>query len=168
MEFIEILIGVDPGAGGCLVALSAADFSYIDHLQMPLDASSRVDGFAVSAWLLELSKRYYITRAYIEKVGARPHQGVCSSFSFGHSVGVIVGVLSVCSISTAAITPQAWKKAAGLIGTEKDASRIKALESYPQLKDLQKKGKGQALADAIYICRAGAEINLRHGWVSNF
>lgn len=162
MAFIEILIGVDPGAGGCLVALSAADFSYIDHLQMPLDASSRVDGFAVAAWLLELSNRCYISCAYIEKVGARPHQGVCSCFSFGHSVGVIVGVLSVCSVSITEITPQAWKKAAGLIGTEKDASRIKALESYPQIKDLQKKGKGQALADAIYICRAGAEIKLKN------
>lgn len=162
MEFIGILIGVDPGAKGCLVALSAADFSYIDHLQMPLDASSRVDGFAVAAWLLELSARHCIASAYIEKVGARPRQGVCSAFSFGHSVGVIVGVLSDLRVSTTAITPQAWKKAAGLIGTEKDASRIKALESYPQIKDLQKKGKGQALADAIYICRAGAEIKLKN------
>lgn len=165
MEFIEILIGVDPGAGGCLVALSAADFSYIDHLQMPLDASSRVDGFAVAAWLLELSARCYITRAYIEKVGARPRQGVCSSFSFGYSVGVIVGVLSDLRVIYDQITPQTWKKAAGLIGTEKDASRIKALESYPQVKDLQKKGKGQALADAIYICRAGAEIKLKNSGV---
>lgn len=162
MAFIEILIGVDPGAGGCLVALSAADFSYIDHLQMPLDDSDRVDGFAVSAWLLKLLQHCCITRVYIEKVGARPAQGVCSCFSFGHSVGVIVGVLSVCSVSITEITPQAWKKAAGLIGTEKDASRIKALESYPQIKDLQKKGKGQALADAIYICRAGAEIKLKN------
>lgn len=165
MEFIEILIGVDPGAEGCLVALSAADFSHIDHLQMPLDASSRADGYAVAAWLLELSARYRISSAYIEKVGARPRQGVCSAFSFGYSTGVIVGVLSELRVSTTAITPQAWKKAAGLIGTEKDASRIKALESYPQIKDLQKKAKGQALADAIYICRAGAEIKLKNSGV---
>jgi len=162
VEFIEILIGVDPGAKGCFVALSAADFSYIDHLQMPLDVSSRVDGFAVAAWLLELSARYCVTGAYIEKVGARPRQGVCSAFSFGYSTGVIVGVLSELRVICDQITPQAWKKAAGLIGTEKDASRIKALESYPQIKDLQKKGKGQALADAIYICRAGAEIKLKN------
>jgi crossover junction endodeoxyribonuclease RuvC len=54
------------------------------------------------------------------------------------------------------VTPQKWKKAAGLIGTDKDAARTRAIQLWPNWRDLDKKGKGQALADAALIARYGA------------
>jgi hypothetical protein len=56
------------------------------------------------------------------------------------------------------VTPQAWKKSQGLIGTDKDAARSRAIQLWPTWKELHKKGKGQALADAALIARRGGEV----------
>lgn len=49
------------------------------------------------------------------------------------------------------VTPQAWKRGAGLIGKDKDAARSRAVQLYPGLRVLDFKGKGGAVADAILI-----------------
>jgi crossover junction endodeoxyribonuclease RuvC len=53
------------------------------------------------------------------------------------------------------VTPQKWKKAAGLIGTDKEAARARAIQLWPEWRALDTKGKGQALADAALISRYG-------------
>lgn len=56
------------------------------------------------------------------------------------------------------LTPVAWKKGAGLIGTDKDAARSRAIQLYPALRALDTKARGQALADAILIARHGSQL----------
>jgi crossover junction endodeoxyribonuclease RuvC len=53
------------------------------------------------------------------------------------------------------VTPNMWKTRARLTGQDKDASRVKAIQMYPHWRDLDKKGKGQALADATLIAIYG-------------
>jgi crossover junction endodeoxyribonuclease RuvC len=77
-------------------------------------------------------------------------------FNFGHSCGTIMGVIAALGYAHTMVTPQKWKKAAGLIGTEKDAARARGIQLWPHWSDLHKKGKGQALADAALIARFGA------------
>jgi crossover junction endodeoxyribonuclease RuvC len=76
-------------------------------------------------------------------------------FSFGHSCGVIAGVLGAFEIPVTYVTPQAWKKRAGLSGTDKDAARSLAIQMWPAWRELDKRGQGQALADAALIARYG-------------
>jgi len=76
-------------------------------------------------------------------------------FSFGHSAGVIQGVLGAFEIPVTMVTPNMWKTRARLTGLDKDASRVKAIQMYPYWRDLDKKGKGQALADATLIAIYG-------------
>ena len=64
-----------------------------------------------------------------------------------------MGVLSALEIPVSGISPQEWKKRAGLIGKDKDASRSKALELWPHWRVLDKKGEGQAMADAALMAR---------------
>jgi len=64
-----------------------------------------------------------------------------------------MGVLGAMCIPHTMVTPQAWKKAAGLIGTDKDAARARAIQLWPKWRELDKKGKGQALADAALIAK---------------
>ena len=52
--------------------------------------------------------------AAVEKVGAMPHQGVSSMFSFGQSFGYILGVLAACGIPYQLVPPRVWKKDFGL------------------------------------------------------
>ena len=92
---------------------------------------------------------------YVEQVGAMPGQGVSSMFNFGHACGTVMGVIGALGYPHTMVTPQKWKKAAGLIGTDKDAARSRAIQLWPEWKDLGKKGKGQALADAALIALYG-------------
>jgi crossover junction endodeoxyribonuclease RuvC len=76
-------------------------------------------------------------------------------FNFGHSCGTVMGVLGALDIPHTMVTPQKWKKAAGLIGTDKDAARSRAIQLWPTWTELGSKGKGQALADAALIAKFG-------------
>lgn len=151
-----MILGVDPGSSGCLVVLTP-DFGYVAHLHMPLikvGTKSRVNGAALAAWLRAMP----IEHAYIELVGAmggKGKQGASSMFSFGHAAGVVEGIIAALDIPITLVKPEVWKKRAGLIGQDKDASRTRAIQLYPQLRALDLKAKGQALADAMLIARYG-------------
>ena len=76
-------------------------------------------------------------------------------FTFGHAAGVVQGLVQGQGHPLTLVTPQKWKKAAGLIGSEKDAARSAAILQWPSWRELDAKGKGQALADAALIARFG-------------
>lgn len=150
-----VIIGVDPGCSGSLVAVDYKTGDFVGHLIMPtikVGSKTRVDAASIKHWLNELPT---IHHAYIEQVGAMPKQGVSSMFTFGHAVGTVVGVIVGSGIPVTFLTPQSWKKTAGLIGSEKDAARSRAIQLYPNLKELSAIGKGQAIADALLIARHG-------------
>lgn len=150
------VLGVDPGCSGSLVLITELG-GYIDHLAMPtikVGTKSRVNGAAVAAWI----RQYGISHAYLEQVGAMPGQGTASMFTFGHAVGVAEGILQGLNIPYTLVTPQAWKKSAGLIGSDKDAARSRAIQLYPELRALDAKAKGQAIADALLIARHGIGV----------
>ncbi len=150
------VLGIDPGCSGALVLVTEQG-GYIDHLAMPtikVGTKSRVNGAAVSAWL----RQYGVTHAYLEQVGAMPGQGTASMFTFGHAAGVAEGILQGLNIPYTLVTPQAWKKSAGLIGSDKDAARSRAIQLYPELRALDAKAKGQAIADALLIARHGIGV----------
>ena len=149
------VLGIDPGCSGALVLVTQQG-GYIDHLAMPIikvGTKSRVNGAAVAAWV-----NSGITHAYLEQVGAMPGQGTASMFTFGHAAGVAEGILQGLNIPYTLVTPQAWKKSAGLIGSDKDAARSRAIQLYPELRALDAKAKGQAIADALLIARFGVGV----------
>lgn len=154
-----MIIGIDPGCSGAL-ALLFDDGEIVDTLLMPtikVGTKSRVNGAAVAAWLRDAKERSGLRglHAYLEQVGAMPGQGVSSMFTFGHAAGLVEGVVTGAGIPLTLVTPQAWKKKAGLIGQDKDAARSRAIQLYPGCRLLDLKGKGQAIADAILIARHG-------------
>jgi len=147
-------IGVDPGMSGAIVVMDQSA-GFIDYCLCPktvVGKSNRVDVPSLAAFLREQED---ITGAFIEKVGAMPGQGVSSMFSFGHSAGAAEGCVAAMGIPITHVTPQSWKKKFSFVGSDKDAPRSKAALRYPDVDVLRKKGKGQAVADAIFIALAG-------------
>ena len=122
---------------------------------MKTGAANRVNAAALAAIIRRTIFDDEETRAYVELVSSMPGQGVASMFSFGHSAGVIQGVLGAYRMPVKMVTPQAWKKRAGLIGKDKEASRTLAIQMWPEWRDLDKKGVGQAFADAAFIALYG-------------
>lgn len=145
---MNIVIGIDPGNSGALVVL--ADGKPIEWLSMPtlaVGTNTRVNAAAIAAFLRPFSSAH----AYLELVGCMPKQGGSSGFTFGHAAGVVQGVLQGLGIAFTLVTPQKWKRNAGLIGTDKDVARGRAIMLWPDWRDLDSKGKGGAFADAALI-----------------
>ena len=146
------VLGVDPGLAGAFVLLE--DAQPIEWGVMPTKvegSNKRINASALAAvWRFA-----NIDVAYLEQVGAMPNQGVTSMFTFGHATGTIRGVLGALEIPVRLVTPQAWKKGAGLLNKDKDAARSLAIQLWPDWRVLDKKGEGQALADAALIARYG-------------
>jgi crossover junction endodeoxyribonuclease RuvC len=142
------ILGIDPGLTGALVILD--NKNPIEWMRMPVymvGKSNRVNAAALAAFINDAG----VDSAVIEQVGAMPGQGVTSMFTFGHACGTIMGVLGAIGIPHSLVTPQAWKKQAGIIGKDKDASRSRALQLWPHWRSLDKKGEGQAMADAALM-----------------
>lgn len=156
-----MIFGIDPGNSGALVALGARG-EVIDVLPMPtvrVGTNHRVNGAAVAAWLRSHHEPG-TSHAFLELVASQPGQGTRSMFTFGHAAGLVEGLLQGLGIPYTLLQPGIWKKTARLLGTDKDAARSRAIQLYPDLRVLDLKAKGQAVADALLIARAG--LTLEH------
>lgn len=151
----KVIIGIDPGCSGAIVVLNSSG-TYQNAILTPtvkVGTKTRVNGAAVASFLRAFDLNG--AEAFLEQVGAMPGQGVSSMFTFGHAAGCVEGILQGLLIPYSLVTPQAWKKTAGLIGSDKDAARSRAIQLYPSLRILDQKAKGQAVADALLIARHG-------------
>ena len=144
-------IGIDPGISGAIAILQDDD-SLINVYDMPIMAGTGKRQQVNASELVKiLSQANGIS--YVERVSAMPGQGVSSMFSFGTSYGIVLGVLAALQIPVVLVTPQRWKKIAGLTGKEKDMARTLAQQLYPEAALGRKRDIGRA--DAILIARFG-------------
>ena len=96
-------------------------------------------------------------RAYVEKVGAMPGQGVTSMFHFGKSAGFIEGVLNAFRIPFSLVTPQKWKKEFGLHSDKQESINV-CKELFPQanlLPTSRCRKDSDGMAEALLIAEFG-------------
>ncbi|WP_419833081.1 hypothetical protein [Endozoicomonas atrinae] len=151
----KIIIGIDPGLTGGIAILDSRNKELIRVEDMPIipeGGKKKVSGHGLMK-LIGGYTRHQVEMVYLEKVGARPGQGVVSMFNFGRSYGAVEAAVSLMGFPLTYVTPQRWKRSAGLMGTHKDASRGKVLDLYPDADVHRKKDNGRA--DAVLIARYG-------------
>ncbi len=149
-----IVFGIDPGVSGAISVFE--NKKIITFFDMPTMIEGKKNKRQVNAAQLahEIKSRITdreATSVIIEQVSAMPGQGVTSMFNFGQSFGVIKGICSALGISIYFIRPVKWKKHFNLIGSEKDASRTKVIEMFPDLSPQLNKKKDSNKSDAILI-----------------
>lgn len=157
-----MVIGIDPGVSGAVAWLleSGEFYRAVDMPTMKLGKSSRVNAAELSRCLRDFRPSH----AVVERVASMPKQGVASTFAFGHSAGVLEGILAALGIPYELVTPQSWKRHFGLLGADKDASRAKAIQLYPDAPLGRKKdvGRADAMLLARYVVeRRATQINTR-------
>lgn len=119
-----IFIGIDPGAKGGWSIIredGSIECKIWDDAKFIEDMRD-----------LSLSN-YNNCRCALEKVGAMPKQGVCSTFKFGESYGQIQGILRALEIPYQTVPPQTWKKAFSLINQDKSKSIETAQKLFPDV-----------------------------------
>jgi hypothetical protein len=158
---LRITIGIDPGQTGAIAVL--ADGEPVQVFDMPVSAR-KVKGQEVSATALAIELRAIQRRCegahvycVVEQVGAMPGNGGTSMFRFGEGYGIVKGTLSALGIGYSTVIPPKWKKWAGLIGADKDASRTLCMQKFPGATPWLTRKKDNGRADAILIARYGWE-----------
>tara|TARA_B100001540_G_C15609613_1_gene552444 strand:- start:299 stop:793 length:495 start_codon:yes stop_codon:yes gene_type:complete len=151
-----LIIGIDPGISGAICFFENGEVKEI--IEMPTMADGKknkkqINGTQIYNEILGRIRGFSKKDIFvvIEQVSAMPGQGVTSMFNFGQSFGVIKGICSAMQLSTYFIRPVKWKKYFGLIKSEKDASRTKAIEIFPYISSNLSKKKDANKADAILI-----------------
>ena len=107
----------------------------------------------------EINKKKEII-VVVEHVNAMPGQGVTSMFNFGQSFGVLKGICAALSLPIYFVRPTKWKKYFNLIKTNKDASRTKVIQIYPEISGKISRKKDSNKADAILIARYFSDTQL--------
>ena len=153
-----IIFGIDPGVSGAISVLE--DKKIIEVFDMPtmIDGKKnkkQVNGSQVTNIIKERlnNDKEKEVVVVVEHVNAMPGQGVTSMFNFGQSFGVIKGICSALSLPIYFVRPTKWKKHFNLIKTNKDASRTKVIQTYPEISSKLSKKKDSNKADAILIAR---------------
>ena len=153
----KIILGFDPGQTGAIAAFDGERIEAV--IDMPTmtrlhGKGNQVNPYTLATALIDLCAGREAT-AVLEAVSAMPGQGVSSTFHFGESVGVVLGVLGALQIPVRMVTPAKWKKAAGLLGRDKDAARTLAIQLHPEVADQLARKKDTGRADAVGIARFG-------------
>ena len=151
-----LIIAIDPGISGSICFFE--DGKILDVFEMPTMTDGKKNKKQVNGAQIynEISKKIrgiekQNIRVIIEQVSAMPGQGVTSMFNFGQSFGILKGICSAMQLPMYFVRPAKWKKYFGLIKSEKDASRTKAIEMFPYFSSQLSKKKDSNKADAILI-----------------
>ncbi len=151
-----LIIGIDPGISGSICFFK--DGKILEVIEMPTMTEGKKNKRQVNGSQIfnEISKRISKVenldiRVIIEQVSAMPGQGVTSMFNFGQSFGILKGICSAMQLPMYFVRPAKWKKYFGLINSEKDASRTRAIEIFPYFSSQLSKKKDSNKADAMLI-----------------
>ena len=151
-----MIFGIDPGVSGAISILQNKKVIEVYDMPTMIDGKKnkkQVNGSQVSNIIRERLNENNEIIVVVEHVNAMPGQGVTSMFNFGQSFGVIKGVCSALSVPIYFVRPTKWKKYFNLIKTNKDASRTKVIEVYPEISGKLSRKKDSNKADAILIAR---------------
>ena len=149
-----IIIGIDPGITGGISVLENKKVIEVYDTPTMIDGKKnkrQVNGAQVTNIIKDVLNKNKEIVVVVEHVNAMPGQGVTSMFNFGQSFGVIKGICSALSLPIYFVRPSKWKKHFNLIKTNKEASRTKVIEIYPEISSKLSRKKDSNKADAILI-----------------
>ena len=149
-----IIIGIDPGINGAISVIENKKIIEVYDTPTMIDGKKnkrQINGAQVTNIFKERLNGEKEVVVVVEHVNAMPGQGVTSMFNFGQSFGVIKGICAALNLPIYFVRPAKWKKHFNLIKTNKDASRTKVIEAYPEISSKLHRKKDSNRADAILI-----------------
>ncbi len=161
---MSIVIGIDPGSNGGIALLFGEAIALTETLNMANKTDQEM-------WRFIEHGGHQGATAWLEKVAARPGQGVTSMFTFGVNYGLIRAWIVAADMRRRHITPAKWQREFSLptlkdCGYDKNkhstrgpATTIKkkahkdvAQELFPTIKVIHN------IADALLIAEYGRRI----------
>lgn len=158
---MSLYIGIDPGAAGAVAVLDGnGQIVAINDMPAVKVKVGKTERSRVSAAMLAhlLDQTAHDTQMVVlERVGGMTGQSASASFTFGYGAGIVEGVIATLRLPVALVTPQAWKRSAGIVA-DKGAAREAAIRMWPSSASLFARVKDDG--------RAEAALMARHGWMA--
>jgi crossover junction endodeoxyribonuclease RuvC len=149
-----VILGIDPGVTGALAFLRPSN--RVETFPMPVFKAKHgheLDEAALSRMLDARSRD--IEFALLERQWARPTDGGPQAFKLGCNFGALRMLLASNFIPYRMVTPQAWKRAMGLLNEGKDASRAAATKAFPQDAEQWRLKRAEGRAEAALLASWG-------------
>jgi hypothetical protein len=152
---LTAIVGIDPGLHGGIAKIDPEAHT-VELFKMPIltftktKTKTYVDQYRLGNILCDNE----ILRCYLEEVGARPDEGVVSTWTFAQSYGTVIGALGALEIPTTLVRPAVWKKVLK-VPADKDAARYRASQLFPQCAKAWEKKNEDGLAEASLIAFYG-------------
>jgi len=145
MAALKQALAIDPGLKGALAWVNEAGF-LLEVEDMPV-----VDNNVSAPLLANLIVGYGpVEVIIIERQQSMPKQGVASSFKTGTGYGILIGICAALHIPTVFWPSSMWKKTLRL-SSNKEYSRQRALERWPDQTSLFKLKKHEGRAEAALL-----------------
>ena len=146
------VLGVDPGLQGALATWDGKQLIIID---VPIvKARARGNEINLPALADVVRKLTPFDSAYVERNSVRPKEGISSAQKNGLVAGMLLGCVAMCCRQINRPTPTQWKKKLGLT-KDKDYSRTKAIEIFPDYHGLFARKKDHGRAEAALLALYG-------------
>lgn len=131
---MRFILGVDPGLSGAAALYnpnasikSGLRWTVIDLPTIGDKSQRRINAPAFRDFVTSLDP----VHAFIELATVMPGQGISSSGRYMRAAGAVEAIIAALNIPITFVTPQTWKKFHGLRGSDKEQSRAKALQLFP-------------------------------------
>lgn len=147
MSAARAVLGYDPGVNGGLVVLDAAGgVAFCRGLNDKMGENESLEvAWAAASALLKAGG----WEGYAEKVGHMSGDGGKGSHTFGYTKGLVRGALRTRGVTLYNVPPQLWQaKLSCMTGGQKNVSKRRAAELFPEVKVTHK--VGDALLIALY------------------
>lgn len=155
-----IILSVDPGLDGAWAAIKDGRLIALKDLPTVGDGTRRMVSGTLLAdqWSTLIEREGPVSRVVVERVAARPGQGVSSMYRFGFVCGVIDGVAGGLNLPISYVTPTVWKRHFNL-PSDKDAARALAVQTWPEIaaqafSRVKDHGKAEAALIGLWSWRA--------------
>lgn len=152
-----MIFGIDPGFSGGIAKLSGDGAMVFDMPTVPgQKGKTELDHHSIFGLLGMVGMGEAPATVWLEKVGARPGQGVSSMFRFGQQLGALEMAVCARGHELRYVTPATWKAYFGL-SADKGVARGYAMKRFPALSDQLSRAKDDGRAEALLIALYGKE-----------
>jgi crossover junction endodeoxyribonuclease RuvC len=153
---MKYILGIDPGLSGAFCLYNPEDIIFFDMPTLEITRNGKkkrqLDLYAIARFIDEHSAN--IEKAVIENPGAMPGQGSTSMFAFGFNCAAAQMAVAANFIPMTLVRPATWKHDMGL-SKDKDATRLKASQMFPQWAHYFSRVKDDGRAEALLIACFG-------------
>jgi crossover junction endodeoxyribonuclease RuvC len=170
---VAIYIGIDPGLKGAIAVINDRVITFHDmpvvQVKVGTNLKNQMDAHACALLLrrylppptsstdvlVTIEKVAPMPSFKVQRKGEEPSEqpmGVTSAFTFGRDFGILIGLCAGIGVPFQLIHPVTWKKRMMAdMGKDKDASRVKAMQLYPQMASQLSRKKDHARGDALLL-----------------